>query len=37
MDEVLFDAEHFFDGFRANRDYALATLQGGRRGRAPTG
>src|SRR4026209_2073336 len=21
MDEVLFDAEHFFDGFRANRDY----------------
>jgi len=27
MDEVLFDAEHFFDGFRANREYALATLQ----------
>src|SRR5256885_8103646 len=27
MDEVLFDAEHFFDGFRANRAYALATLQ----------
>ena len=27
MEEVLFDAEHFFDGFRANRDYALATLQ----------
>src|SRR5215475_3449107 len=26
-DEVLFDAEHFFDGFRANRDYALATLK----------
>src|SRR5438093_727685 len=26
MDEVLFDAEHFFDGFRANRAYALATL-----------
>lgn len=23
---VLFDAEHFFDGFRANRDYALKTL-----------
>src|ERR671934_228688 len=21
------DAEHFFDGFRANNDYALATLQ----------
>jgi 2-isopropylmalate synthase len=27
VDEVLFDAEHFFDGFRANRDYALATLR----------
>jgi len=26
MDEVMFDAEHFFDGFRANRAYALATL-----------
>jgi 2-isopropylmalate synthase len=27
MDEVVFDAEHFFDGFRANREYALRTLQ----------
>src|SRR5215831_890925 len=27
MQEVLFDAEHFFDGFRANPDYALATLK----------
>src|ERR687887_226008 len=27
MDEVLFDAEHFFDGFRANREYALATVK----------
>jgi 2-isopropylmalate synthase len=27
MDEVLFDAEHFFDGFRANREYALAALR----------
>ena len=27
MEEVLYDAEHFFDGFRANRDYALATLR----------
>jgi len=26
VDEVMFDAEHFFDGFRANRDYALSTL-----------
>ena len=24
--EVVFDAEHFFDGFIANREYALATL-----------
>ncbi len=27
MDEVIYDAEHFFDGFRANRDYAMATLR----------
>ena len=27
LEEVLFDAEHFFDGFRANREYALATLR----------
>ena len=25
--EVMFDAEHFFDGFLANREYAMATLQ----------
>lgn len=25
--EVMFDAEHFFDGFIANKDYALATLK----------
>ena len=25
--EVIFDAEHFFDGFRANQEFALATLQ----------
>ena len=24
---VLFDAEHFFDGFRANREYALSALK----------
>ena len=24
--EVIFDAEHFFDGYRANKSYALATL-----------
>ncbi|MDR7543098.1 MAG: citramalate synthase [Armatimonadota bacterium] len=28
--EVIYDAEHFFDGLRANRDYALATLQAAR-------
>lgn len=25
--EVVFDAEHFFDGYKANTDYALKTLQ----------
>ena len=25
--EVVFDAEHFFDGFRADRDYALAVVK----------
>ncbi len=25
--EVIFDAEHFYDGFLANPDYAIATLQ----------
>ena len=25
--EVIYDAEHFFDGFNANADYALATLR----------
>ncbi|MDR2071770.1 MAG: citramalate synthase [Treponema sp.] len=25
--KVIYDAEHFFDGFRANRDYALATVK----------
>src|SRR2546425_8787326 len=29
MDEVVFDAEHFFDGLRANPEYALATLRAG--------
>ncbi len=26
VEEVVYDAEHFFDGFRANREYALRTL-----------
>ena len=25
--EVIYDAEHFFDGYKANRDYALSTLR----------
>ena len=27
IDEVIYDAEHFFDGYRANPEYALKTLQ----------
>ena len=27
VDEVIFDAEHFFDGFRANPDYAIECLK----------
>ncbi|HXZ01046.1 MAG TPA: citramalate synthase [Stellaceae bacterium] len=27
MDEVMFDAEHFFDGYKANPDYAIACLK----------
>jgi 2-isopropylmalate synthase len=27
VEEVVFDAEHFFDGFRADPDYALATIR----------
>jgi 2-isopropylmalate synthase len=27
FEEVIFDAEHFFDGFKRNREYALRTLQ----------
>ncbi len=32
--EVLFDAEHFYDGFRAHPEYALATLEAAERGGA---
>ena len=32
--ELVYDAEHFFDGWKANRDYALATLAGRGRGGA---
>jgi 2-isopropylmalate synthase len=33
---VLYDAEHFFDGFRANSEYALSTLQAAARAGAET-
>ena len=26
-DEFIYDAEHFFDGYKTNSDYALATLK----------
>ncbi len=32
--EVVYDAEHFFDGYQANPAYALATLQAAERGGA---
>lgn len=31
---VMFDAEHFFDGYRTNRDYAIETLKAAERGGA---
>jgi len=30
--EVIFDAEHFFDGYRADKEYALAALQAAKEG-----
>jgi 2-isopropylmalate synthase len=32
--EVIYDAEHFFDGYRANPDYALKTIQAAITGKA---
>ncbi|MCI0488245.1 MAG: citramalate synthase [Blastocatellia bacterium] len=34
--EVIYDAEHFFDGFRADPDYAIETLRAAERGGADT-
>ncbi|HEX6972574.1 MAG TPA: citramalate synthase [Limnochordia bacterium] len=34
--EVIYDAEHFVDGYRANPDYALETLRAAARGGAAT-
>ncbi len=33
---VIYDAEHFFDGFELDRDYAMATLEAAGRGGAET-
>jgi len=33
--EVVYDAEHFFDGFRADRDYALSTIRAAAEGVGP--
>ncbi len=34
--EVIYDAEHFFDGYKDNREYALKTLRAAREGGART-
>lgn len=34
VDLILYDAEHFFDGFKHNRDYAVETLEAAKRGGA---
>jgi 2-isopropylmalate synthase len=34
--EAVYDAEHFFDGFKADRDYALSTLRAARQAGART-
>ncbi|NQS71751.1 MAG: citramalate synthase [Desulfobulbaceae bacterium] len=36
VQHLFYDAEHFFDGFKANRDYCLATLQRALAGGAET-
>jgi 2-isopropylmalate synthase len=34
--EVIYDAEHFFDGYKADQEYALETLRAAQRGGADT-
>ena len=34
FDEVIFDAEHFFDGYNANPDYAIQAMQAAQKGGA---
>ncbi len=36
LETVFYDAEHFFDGFKNNRDYAIATLRAALAGGAET-
>ncbi len=36
VDEVIYDAEHFFDGYKNNREYALKTLDQAVKGGAET-
>src|SRR6266404_2179475 len=36
MDEVIFDAEHFFDGYKANPDYAMSCLMAAEKAGANT-
>lgn len=36
VEHLLYDAEHFFDGFKANKDYCLATIGSAIRGGAET-
>ena len=33
--KVVFDAEHFFDGYKADADYAMRALESARTLRAP--
>ncbi len=33
-EEVIYDAEHFFDGYKANPEYAIETLRAAEKGRA---
>ncbi len=37
VDEVMFDAEHFFDGFKANPEYALRCVRAAYESRRPLG
>ena len=36
-EEVIYDAEHFFDGYKANPEYAIETLRAAEKGEAIPG